>query len=91
MKLLCDIYKGDKKEEMYLYVPKDGGPSNVPEELLTSFGELKLVTTMVLTPSRKLARADINKVLSDITENGFYLQLPPAKFPQANIQPEYRQ
>jgi hypothetical protein len=63
----------------------------VPEELLTSFGELKLVTTMILTPSRKLARADINKVLSDITENGFYLQLPPAKFPQANIQPEYRQ
>ena len=49
MKLLCDIYKGDKKEEMYLYVPKDGGPSNVPEELLKSFGELKLVTTMVLS------------------------------------------
>ena len=44
MKILCDIYKGDKKEEMYLYVPKDGGPSKVPEELLTSFGELKLVT-----------------------------------------------
>ena len=91
MKILCDIYKGDKKEEMYLYVPKDGGPSNVPEALLASFGELKLVTTMILTPSRKLARADIKKVLSDITDHGFYLQLPPAKFPQANIQPEYRQ
>ncbi len=90
MKILCDIYKGDKKDEMYLYVPKDGALSNVPEALLTSFGELKLVTTIVLTPSRKLARADINKVLTEITDNGFYLQLPPAKFPQANIQPEYR-
>ena len=91
MKILWYSDKGDKKEEMYLYVPKDGGPANVPEALLASFGELKLVTTMVLTPSRKLARADINRVLSDITENGFYLQLPPAKFPQGNIQPEYRQ
>ena len=90
MKILCDIYKGDKKEEMYLYVPKDGVLSNVPETLLASFGELKLVTTLVLTPSRKLARADINKVLQEIADKGFYLQLPPAKFPQANIQPEYR-
>jgi hypothetical protein len=90
MKILCDVYKGDKKEEMYLYVPKDGAFSNVPETLLASFGELKLVTTLVLTPSRKLARADINKVLQEIADKGFYLQLPPAKFPQANIQPEYR-
>lgn len=90
MKILCDIYKGNKKEEMYLYVPKDGALCDLPEALLANFGELKLVTTMVLTPTRKLARADITKVLSEITENGFYLQLPPAKFPQANIQPEYR-
>jgi uncharacterized protein YcgL (UPF0745 family) len=29
-------------------------------------------------------------VLQEIADKGFYLQLPPAKFPQANIQPEYR-
>ena len=90
MKILCDIYNGAKKEEMYLYVPKDPGLSNVPESLLANFGQLQLVTTMLLTPSRKLARADITKVLTEIIDNGFYLQLPPAKFPQANIQPEYR-
>lgn len=90
MKILCDIYKGTKKEEMYLYVPKDTALSKVPEPLLASFGELQLVTTMVLTASRKLARADINKVLQEIADKGFYLQLPPAAFPQANIQPEYR-
>ncbi|MCT2531108.1 YcgL domain-containing protein [SAR92 clade bacterium H921] len=90
MKILCDIYKGSKKEEMYLYVPKESGLSDVPENLLLSFGELKLVTTLVLTPSRVLARADIAKVMSEMADKGFYLQLPPAKFPQANIQPEYR-
>ena len=83
-KILCDIYKGDKKEEMYLYVPKGNGQNdleNIPEALLQSFGELTLVTTLVLTESRKLARADIHKVMAELNENGFYLQMPPVKFP----------
>jgi uncharacterized protein YcgL (UPF0745 family) len=33
--------------------------------------------TMLLHPERKLARADINKVLADIEEQGYYLQMPP--------------
>ena len=89
MKIICDIYKGDKKEEMYLYVSKQDALERVPEPLRKSFGELKLVTTIMLTPSRKLARADIAKVLSDIVTNGFYLQMPPAKYPSATILPEY--
>ena len=82
-KILCDIYKGDKKEEMYLYVPKDIGHNNlenIPEALLHSFGELTLVATLVLTESRKLARADIHKVMAELNETGFYLQMPPVKF-----------
>jgi uncharacterized protein YcgL (UPF0745 family) len=39
------------------------------------------VTTLVLTESRKLARADIHKVMAELNENGFYLQMPPVKFP----------
>jgi uncharacterized protein YcgL (UPF0745 family) len=83
-KILCDIYKGDKKEEMYLYVPKkigQNGLENIPEALLQSFGELTLVTTLVLTDTRKLARADIHKVMAELKETGFYLQMPPVKCP----------
>ncbi|MDB2533783.1 YcgL domain-containing protein [Porticoccaceae bacterium] len=83
-KILCDIYKGDKKEEMYLYVPKKIGQNeleDIPEALLQSFGELTLVTTLVLTESRKLARADIHKVMAELNETGFYLQMPPVQFP----------
>ena len=79
-KILCDIYKGDKKEEMYLYVPKQDGLGNVPEALLHQFGEMSLVTTLVLTESRKLARADIVKVMAELNDIGFYLQMPPAKY-----------
>jgi uncharacterized protein YcgL (UPF0745 family) len=83
-KILCDIYKGDKKEEMYLYVPKKIGQNeleDIPEALLQSFGELTLVTTLVLTESRKLAQADIQKVMAELNKTGFYLQMPPVKFP----------
>ena len=74
--MLCEIYKGSKKEEMYLYVPLDKGLKDVPEVLLQSFGELQLVMKLELTASRKLARVDVASVLSDIQEKGFYLQVP---------------
>ena len=54
----CDIYKGSKKKEMYLYVPKNSGLKKVPEALLASFGQLELVMSLLITESRKLARVD---------------------------------
>ena len=33
-KLICDIFKGSKKEEPYLYVSRDEGVALVPLELL---------------------------------------------------------
>jgi hypothetical protein len=79
-KLICDIFKGSKKEEAYLYVARDEGVALVPLELLDRLGELELVTTIMLDRTRKLARADACRVMSDIHEKGFYLQLPPKIF-----------
>ena len=79
-KLICDIFKGSKKEETYLYVARDEGVALVPLELLDRLGELELVTTIMLDRTRKLARADACRVMSDIHEKGFYLQLPPKVF-----------
>jgi hypothetical protein len=76
-KVLCDIFKGSRKEEMYLYVARKDGTRRVPSELLNGFGDLKLVTSVVLDVNRQLARTDAGKVLSDIDAHGFYLQLPP--------------
>lgn len=76
----CDIYKGSKKDEMYLYVPRDIGLKNVPESLLASFGEPKLAISIVLTPAQKLARVDSTTVINALQEQGFYLQLPPASW-----------
>lgn len=76
-RVLCSIYKSSKKDEMYLYVPKADGLKQVPEVLLSVFGTPRHVTDMMLTPERKLGRADIAQVLAKLAEQGFYLQLPP--------------
>lgn len=59
-----------------MYVEKSQGLKRVPEVLLERFGKPKSPMTLLLTPERKLANADIEKVMKAITEQGFYLQLP---------------
>jgi uncharacterized protein len=77
MKTLCSIYRSSRIENMYLYVDKKEDLARVPEELLKTFGKPALAMTLALYPERKLARADVNKVLEAIAHNGFYLQMPP--------------
>ncbi|SDJ67819.1 YcgL domain-containing protein [Microbulbifer yueqingensis] len=79
MKTVCDIYRSPREEEMYLYVDKREGTARVPEALLKLFGQPQHLVTMVLTPEKRLARAEAGKVLEEIRERGFYLQMPPAR------------
>ncbi|MDX9874105.1 MAG: YcgL domain-containing protein [Spongiibacteraceae bacterium] len=77
MKKLCAIYRSTRVAEMYLYVEADAGLERVPEALLDRFGAPQLVMKLALSEARPLARADVKKVLQDIDENGFFLQVPP--------------
>jgi uncharacterized protein YcgL (UPF0745 family) len=78
MKRLCQVYKSPRREEMYLYVDKARGLADVPVQLLERFGEPVEVMTLLLTPQRRLARADTGEVLQSIEQHGFFLQLPPS-------------
>ena len=80
MKRLCEVFRSPKREGMYLYVDKQQGVAEVPEALLQTFGTPESVMTLLLTPQRKLARAEAAAVLEAIEQNGFYLQMPPAEF-----------
>lgn len=77
--MLCAIYKSAKKEQTYLFIKKRDDFSEVPEALMTTFGTPHLVTIVNLATKDKLGMADIEKVKSSLTEQGFYLQLPPPK------------
>ena len=69
---------------MYLYVDHQEDLDRIPEPLLQRFGKPKLAMTLALSLDKKLARADIAKVLEAIREQGYYLQLPPS--PEAYMQ-----
>ena len=77
MKLLCTIFKSVKEEGMYLYVKHSEQLQRVPEALLKKFGTPELVTTLALTPEKKLALADTSRVIEVLDSQGFYLQMPP--------------
>jgi uncharacterized protein YcgL (UPF0745 family) len=71
------IYRSSRKEEMYLYLKKEGAFDDVPEALMAMFGEPTLVMGLELTPERTLAREDSKVVLKSLHEQGFFLQMPP--------------
>lgn len=77
--IFCSIYKSIKKDGMYLYVPRKEQFAKVPEPLLGLFGRPAHVMDMLLTADKKLANADIGKVMAELREKGFYLQMPPEK------------
>ena len=77
MGLVCEIFRSPRKAEMYLYVDKQMGLAEVPESLLAQFGEPESIMTLLLTPTRKLARTSAAEVLESIHDKGFFLQMPP--------------
>lgn len=79
MKLLCSVFKSAKLDAMYLYVDKIQGLSRVPQELLESFGKPIHALTFILKPGRRLAKEDADKVLGNIQNRGYHLQLPPGR------------
>ena len=85
--MLCVIYKSPRKAQTYLFVNKRDDFSSVPEALMKTFGTPTLVTLINLDTKEKLAMADIEKVKQNLTEQGFYLQLPP---PQEDLLKEHK-
>lgn len=73
----CTIFKGNREQELYVYVPWKDGADNIPETLKERMGTLREVMTIMIAPDRKLARANAAAVLRDIHDKGYYLQLPP--------------
>ena len=47
--------------------------------MISVFGNAIHVMDMPLKADRELARVDTAKLLADIAEKGFYLQMPPPK------------
>jgi uncharacterized protein YcgL (UPF0745 family) len=75
----CFIYKSLKKDYLYLYIAKKDDFSRVPDALVNRLGKMEFVMDLELSPERKLAREDAGKVIENLKQQGFFVQLPPQK------------
>ena len=75
----CYIYRSNKQKGMYLYLKDKDDFSKVPASLLTLLGDMDFTFEFDLSKSRKLVRAEASEVLRIMTENGYFLQMPPSK------------
>jgi uncharacterized protein YcgL (UPF0745 family) len=76
----CYIYKSLKKHLLYIYISQKDDFSRVPDELIQTMGKLEFVLELELSPERKLAKEDSQKVLASLQDKGFFVQLPPTDF-----------
>ncbi|MGB1579876.1 MAG: YcgL domain-containing protein [Nevskiales bacterium] len=73
----CVVYRCGKQAEMYLYVRAGFALEDLPPVLAKRVGVLSEVMSLTLSKERKLARVDVKSVMQALTEQGFYLQMPP--------------
>jgi uncharacterized protein YcgL (UPF0745 family) len=74
--MYCHVYKGDKRDDHYLYLDRVIDDAEVPKALLSMLGNLSKVIQFELNSDRQLPQADSEQVMKDINEHGFYLQMP---------------
>ncbi|MDO8844984.1 YcgL domain-containing protein [Methylicorpusculum sp.] len=74
----CFIYKSLKKDQLYLYLTQKDDFSTLPEALFQSVSPMQFVMELELTPERKLARENPEKVIENLNNKGFFIQMPPS-------------
>lgn len=80
--MLTAVYKSKKKADTFLFVEKRDDFSKVPEPLMAMFGLPNYVMLINLAKRSTLGVADLNIVKKTLTEQGYYLQIPP---PEENL------
>ncbi len=66
--------------DTYLFVEPDQEFKRVPQVLLDMLGRLEYVMEVDLDQRDKLAQADLQQVKTALSEQGYYLQLPPKAY-----------
>ena len=85
--MLTAVYKSKKKTDTFLFVEKRDDFSKVPEPLMAMFGKPQYVMLINLAKREHLGGAVLETVKGALTDQGYYLQLPP---PEDNLLTELR-
>lgn len=77
----CSVIKSSLKDFTYIYLLSGVDYDDLPDSLKEVFGEPEFIMSLELTSGRKLAYADVEKVMQNLHEKGFHLQMPPTNDP----------
>lgn len=77
--MICYIYRCSAKNDMYLYLKEQDDFDVLPAPVKKSLGETEFTMELEITPEKKLARENPAKVIANLEEHGFHLQLPSDK------------
>lgn len=61
---------------MYIYLAEEDDFSNVPKEIFNSLGIISFAMELDIEADKKLAKEDPVKIMENLKENSFHLQLP---------------
>ena len=61
---------------MYIYLAEEDDFSKVPRDIFNSLGIIEFAMELEISSGRKLVKEDPVKVIENLEENGFHLQLP---------------
>ncbi len=75
------VYKSQRKQDTFVYLAKRDDFSRLPPSLEQALAPFAFVLEVALTAERRLARADAAQVRQSLSEQGFYLQMPPPLVP----------
>ena len=72
----CFIYRCSNRPDLYVYLAEEDVFDNLPKELFNTLGIIEFSMELELTPKTELAREDTQKVIDNLNEHGFHIQLP---------------
>jgi len=70
------IYRCSRKPDMYIYLAEEDDFSKVPKDIYNSLGIIEFSMELIIEEGMRLAREQPEKILSNLNEHGFHLQLP---------------
>jgi uncharacterized protein YcgL (UPF0745 family) len=76
MTTTCYIYRCSAKPDMYIYLAEEGGFDKIDEGLIKKLGQLSFAMSLELDNNSKLAKEDPLKVIDNLKNQGFHLQMP---------------
>jgi len=85
--IMVSTFKSPKKDELYLFIPKEPGLETLGDEILVMFGEPEHVIDFDLTPDKKMPRSNAAAIYEALQTKGYHIQMPPLEVEKISDMP----